>query len=300
MELFADRTPTLALETVVELALAQWTLGRVEPLSLDAGDGVLSPPGDGDAWEAETARGESEEDVLEIVEERVDPSYLVHASGDAVTPRPPAWSSAVASEGVLTGWSELRRRVRTTGAGRLLGMDVRGRRTSVPPIPVPPDPSLVVELMAEIDGQLDRATTQQVDLAVLHDQPFLRDGSIFTPIFPPVRGALRCIAGAAEGRAPSDAAVESAGDLTWAIRRARALAMIVRGDLEAARAAVDGMPPEAAPEGRWAKDRALRYGRRPVPVSPEEARPAAAALVQDLATQLARTIAGSIGERGRS
>ena len=70
---------------------------------------------------------------------------------------------------------------------------------------------------------------------------------------------------------------------------------IVRGELEVAKAAVDAMPPEAAPERRWAKDRLIRYeGREQVHVTPDEARPAAAALVSDLAMQLARTIAGTL------
>src|SRR5688572_33446803 len=85
------------------------------------------------------------------------------------------------------------------------------------------------------------------------------EASVFDPLFPPVRGMLRAIIASAEGDAPTTGAVEQAGDLTWVTRRARALAMIVRGDLMAAVAAVDAMPPESAPEGKWAKDRLVRF-----------------------------------------
>jgi hypothetical protein len=85
------------------------------------------------------------------------------------------------------------------------------------------------------------------------------EASVFDPLFPPVRGMLRAIIAAAEGDGPTATAVDQAGDLTWATRRARALAMIVRGDLTSAVAAVEAMPSEAAPEGPKESGRAIGW-----------------------------------------
>ncbi len=173
-------------------------------------------------------------------------------------------------EALLKEWNQARRRAheRFGRDGWILGLDVRAHSATTMPMPIPPD---------------DRTLT------------YALEASVFDPLFPPVRGVLRAIIAAAEGEAPSQTAIDRAGDLTWVVRRARALAMIVRGDLYAAKAAVEAMPPETAPEGRWARDRLHRYeGREQVPVRPDQARPAAAALVVDLSTQLARTVAGTL------
>lgn len=314
VELFGERAESLGLETMTELAAAQWALGRVEPVALDDEGLILTPPleevdadedsvdvWDKDATDGGTGQGEEEDDVLEIVEERVDPSFLPKtAPVQALVPRPPRWSddstAVELSEEILKEWNQARRaaQARPGRSGRILGLDVAGSSSVVPPIPVPPDERLIADLMHREDdsGEL----TQRIPIAELlaGDGP-KADGSVFDPLLPPIRGVIRAVGAAAEGRGPSEAAVEAAGDLTWAIRRARTLALIVRGELEAAADVVASMPPENAPEGRWAKDLLLRYeGREQVPVTPAEARPAAAALIADLAAQLSRTIAGTL------
>jgi hypothetical protein len=287
VELFGDRAESLGLKTLTELAAAQWALGRSEPAILDEDGLILRPPMDrrasGDAWGEETDTGieeeididdeQSDEDVLEIVEERVDPSYLPEPpSLEELVPRPPRWTEEAAAipETLLREWNEARRRAheRLGREGWILGFDVRSRSATAMPMPIPPD---------------ERTLT------------YALEASVFDPLFPPVRGMLRAIMAAAEGDGPTLHAIDNAGDLTWATRRARALAMIVRGDLTSAIAAVEAMPREAAPEGKWARDRLFRFqGRQQIPVTSEEARPAAAALVADLAAQLTRTIAGTL------
>ena len=107
------------------------------------------------------------------------------------------------------------------------------------------------------------------------------------------------VAGAAEGRVPAVSDVEEAGDLAWVVRRARALGLLVQGDPQSAVEAAQPHAPEEAPELRWASDLLVRYvGRVPAPVGPEEARPAAAALVADVAHQLSRTLAGTVPKDG--
>ena len=125
------------------------------------------------------------------------------------------------------------------------------------------------------------------------------DGGPHDALLTPVRGALRAVLAASEGAAPSADDVAAAGDLAWAYARARALALIVQGELSEAIRAVSFLPAAAAPEGRWAQDRAVRFsGRAPEPVPPEEVRPVAAALVADLVQQLARTLAGTVPSHG--
>lgn len=312
VELFGDQAESLGLKTLTELAGAQWALGRVETALL-ADDGlILTPPleeessEDEDDWEKETEHGldtqeEDEDDVLEIVEERVDPSFLPQTPViQSTVPVPPRWADdgteVELPEEVLKEWTEARRaaQARPGRSGRILGLDVAGRSSVVPPIPVPPDVRLIADLMQQADesGEL----TQRIPIAELLGRGGTKaDGSVFDPLFPPIRGAIRAVNAAAEGRGPSQAAVDAAGDLAWAVQRARSLALIVRGELEAAAAAGASMPLEMAPEARWAKDLLLRYeGREQVPVTPTEARPAAAALIADLASQLSRTIAGTL------
>lgn len=120
-------------------------------------------------------------------------------------------------------------------------------------------------------------------------------------LFPPVRGALRAIARAAEGEGPSDRALAEAGDLSWALVRARALAAIASGDVERAIQAADDLPEGASPEGLWAKDLLRRFGgRRHFAPEPGEVRAAASRLVADLARQLGQTVAGTLAPNSRS
>ncbi|MEL7372754.1 MAG: hypothetical protein AAFN74_27765, partial [Myxococcota bacterium] len=115
---------------------------------------------------------------------------------------------------------------------------------------------------------------------------------------PVVRAALRIVAAACEGTPPPDGALERGGDMSWLVRRAAALAAVVRGELEFANEVTAPMPVGSAPERRWAVERARRYGRRQGPaVELSEARIRGAALLQDLAQQFARTITGTVPEK---
>jgi hypothetical protein len=250
---------------------------RAEPPHLPVADGA-----------GEEGASHHEDDVLEIIEERiVQPTQIAAASPlDPLPPadvvRPVRWGRTDGSseDGQATALADWRQRLEESrgllaARGGLLGLRLAEPSRTLPPLPIAPDPAL-------FGGEL----------------------SPFDALFSPVRGVLRAIVLAAEGRSPSLDALAGAGDLAWLLHRARALALIVKCDLVGARDAVQMLPEDASPEGHWAKDRLLRYGpAREVRADPEEARLVAANLIADLGHQLGRTIAGTVagtvrGDRG--
>lgn len=208
--------------------------------------------------------------MLEIVEERADPTSSrpkVPLEAGSV-PRPARFGDGPRMrEDELAAFVARLEAARGGRHGSWLGLKLLKPAATVVPIPTPPDEAL------------------------LSEQP----EAALVALFPPIRAVLRAVVQAAEGRPPTEVSLGAAGDLEWAMRRAEALALVVRGELEAAERAAQGLPAGASPEARWAGDRLLRFGQRdPEPVSAEEARPMAAALVRDLAHQLGRTLAGTV------
>lgn len=330
LELFAEAPQELHLKTLVELARSlqafhQGGLPQLdddEQVSMPAFDAVntsfadeeadevtqMRPHPNQEASEEETfedttasgedAEGDDEGDVLEIVEEQVDPEYQeprVEEEPQALlVPKIPAWGREegtvdVGLEPLLQDWmqrlNELGRV--STQTKEALGMTLPALRTGLPP--VPPDGGVLANIAAEeaVNDQTERISIAQFAAGAQVEQ-------VLAPLWPPVRGALRAVLVAVQGRAPSPEAIEKGGDLAWVLQRSRALALVITGELEQACAAVEGLSENAAPEGRWAQDRLRRFeGRRQEPVPPEEARSVAADIVADLIQQLAGTISGA-------
>lgn len=278
------------LLTLRELAHAMAALGRAERPSFTNEPGLVVPPsapplapkpheadalldgGNTDAafQDAFFQERERSEDVLDIVEERVErphgpPKTPVEAG---TLPRPARFGEGPRlREDELERFAARLEEARGGSRTRWLGLGLLKPSPRVLPIPTPPD---------------ERFLTEQPEAVLLS-------------LFPPIRSVLRSVVHAAEGRPPTPASVAAAGDLEWVMRRAETLAMVVRGDLTGAERAAQGLPPGASPEARWAADRRLRFGEREAePVAAEEARPMAAGLVADLAHQLGRTLAGTI------
>jgi hypothetical protein len=278
LELLGARAERALHAALRELAAAQWALGHLEvpPLGDDVGGPVpaLEAPSAAAApGEAPVpAGGDEGDDVLEMVEERI----AAPAASAAVSSGPPTWGGRPApGPERLEAWG-----ARTAAA------TLAARRGQLLGLVVPPRPATVPEALAPPD-----ADALGLDLDALGAADALA---------PPVRGALRAIVAAAEGLAPTGEAVASAGGLEWPLRRARALALLTAGDLDAARLLFEGGAEASAPEARWARERALRFGGRQAPrLDASESRPAAAALVADLAHQLLATIAGTTQPAGR-
>lgn len=321
LALYGARAEHLALTTFIELATAREQLGRGASLELDDDAFVLAPPlqgsalkpheadaaleGDGatdildEAFDT-SANRDDEDDVLEIVEERIDPDAGVQS---AVTPqsapRAPRWGATDApiDEADLERWRDRLVANATLAAtrGALLGLKPAPLASTVAPTMLPPDERILRRAAIEDDEEAQEKT-ERIDLAaILSEQRVTLDGTPYDALYPPVRGLLRAAAAAADGHAPSESALKDAGDLAWAVARIRALALVVRGELAGARDVVAALGDGAAPEGRWAKDRLIRYADEAAePVPPEHARPAAAALVEDLAQQLCRTMAATV------
>ena len=213
---------------------------------------------------------EEVEEILEIVEESVDPESSVGRGWRRGKPPelPAWWPEGSRAESEWAAWAilaEHRRSGRALGLAEAFSVDRGG--------PVPPDPRLVGS--ARRDGLGGGAEA---------DSPA-------EPYLPAVRGLLRAVIAATRGEIPS---VDRAGGLDWALRRAACLARGRQGHLRAAVSATGDLWPEEAPEQRWIRDRKLRYeGRQPGPPSAEEVRMQAAPLVLDLARALARTLAGA-------
>jgi hypothetical protein len=305
LELIGDRHETLAVHTLSELALSLVSLSRGQKPLL-GNEGMMLVPEASDQAQPPPVPQDSDDgdDVLEIVEERVDhrlkaaPSATAFSGGNT-TPRPPRWTApGIAPEGIgdteLETWAAKAKTTRSTLGKRatLLGLRLPPPAATVLPIALPPDERLV-QLANEPQSD-QRDVTERVPAFVLMAlEAFPRSGSPLDAVLPPVRGALRAILKALDGQGPSEEAIKNAGDLRWVLLRARALARIVEGDLEAAVSALSGLPQGAAPESTWAQDRLRRY-RRSVRARPEEARELASGLINDLGHQLGRTIAGTV------
>lgn len=293
------------LRTLVELAHAQWTLGRGEPVNLRDGEHLELPafeallPGESEARHTLPATGEGgdvdEDDVLSIVEERVHSTSVAPESpleAPGRVPRLVRWSSASAAfdDASLAEWQRSRRAWASLSArsGRLLGLAATHPPASVPRLPLPPDPSA-------LRTQLERAGLGGAgeDLVqTLAAKRGLIDVASPEPLFSTARAALRVIVAAAEGAAPSAQAIEGAGDLDWLVRRCRVLALGVRGELDRARGEAGAV---STPESRWVEARMMRFMlRAPETAPPVEARGMAAALVYDLSIALARSVAGTL------
>lgn len=318
--LLGPRPDALGARTVAEVAEAILRLEQGEAPQLED-DGPIMMPGleasDGtrSSWSEALGQGaperppESEDDVLEIVEERIErPAASFSTEDDAGGRARPArwWTSQEAPTDIddaqLIEWG----RLYEDGVGMVARRQgLLGLRPAVPArtaaaLRCPPDERLVRRVLAaqhlEPPGAGPQADESTGPLPhALFEQGMRLTGTAHDALFPPVRGALRAIVRAAEGATPTGDALKHAGDLGWVLRRCRALALAVRGELEAAVEAVRDMPGGASPEAQWAKDRILRFGgRRPVRATVEEARVVAAGLVLDLVMQLGRTIAGTV------
>lgn len=330
-QLYEGRSRSLRVHALYELAHAQWALLQAQPPELSddplapapaleartpaprSDTEVMGPPNEAPVDAASEGEGdadsdyedEDEDDVLEIVEERVDPAADPERAASEAAAGPARWFAvdAEASPGRLEAHRAALAEHRTVvaRAGELLGVRPMARPATVPDRPAPPDERLLAALDARAQGPSgDEEMTERIAIdPLLHGHELEVEGLPFDPVFPPVRGALRAVVACAEGRVPEREAIAAAGDLAWVLARARALGLLVQGELTEAQAAVAALEAASAPEGRWAADRALRFaGRAPEPVDPREARPVAGALAADLAQVLARTLAGTVG-RGR-
>jgi hypothetical protein len=318
LELLGARAERGILLAFRELAAAQWALARREAAQLEPAPELSLPE-----FEPRTARADApvvdgaeraseddEDDVLQVVEERIAASAsadLPRMFEPAAEPRPAQWAEVppLSSEH-LSNWKAARADAVSVTARRrtLLGLALLAPPPTSLPVPIPPDVRVLASHFGP-DDEPGNEPTQRIswpptDATMAAAVRAARPDPV-EALAPPVRAALRAVVAAAEGLAPSAAAVALSGDLSWVLARARALALVSRGDLAGAREALSGVPDDAAPEGRWARERALRAGSHPAePVSPEEARAAAAALVGDLAHQLARTIAGTVPTEPRA
>ncbi len=207
-------------------------------------------------------------------DEQTDPAHGLDVEG--ALRRACRWRAATAPQDVLEAFDTTLWRCEK-GA---LGLRWAVPAPTVVAFSVPPDASLVGGLSDTVD---------------LEGPPFAWRDDALDAIAPVVRGAVRVVAAAAEGEAPPPLALERAGGLEWLVRRAAALAAVVRGDLSEAIEMTEPLPSGSTPERRWAQDRRRRYGGRDAePVAPQDARPMAAALVGDLAHQFARTVTGTV------
>ncbi|MFO0726788.1 MAG: hypothetical protein U1E65_23575 [Myxococcota bacterium] len=319
LELLGYRPEHPALIALAELARAEWAFQRGEEVELDddpalvlpplehVRDTILPPP---PSLEEGEVHREDDDDVLEMVEERVatgSEAALVPVGArpglDQV--RPPTWAALdhgpVFDEEFLAQWKAARRAMASLAARRprVLGLKLeRGPRT-MPSVAIPPEPRVLVELidregLASDEQASNNAATDRLDLGEYLRVKGSAMGSA-EPVFAAVRSALRVVVAATAGHTPTEAAIESAGDLDWVIARARVLALGGYGDLEAAMAATGRIQGPIPPEVRFVEARRLRYGEKaPPPVSPAELRRLAHPLVVDLAQALARTVAGTL------
>ncbi|MEQ9500526.1 MAG: hypothetical protein RIT81_26880 [Deltaproteobacteria bacterium] len=318
LALFGTDAKALSLATFIEIAVAREALARAQAPELEDDAFVLVPPLEADATtpheadaaldndktdildEAFDTSGDDEDDVLEIVEERVDPDAGVEeeaAPRAAVAVARWGATDAPLDDDTLEAWRTKLEAAATLAARRhaLLGLSPAVVPQTVAPVAIPPDERILRKAALEQGDEEQEERTERIDLAsVMAESRRDLDNGPYDALFPVVRGLLRAAVAAADGRAPTADAIEEAGDAAWATRRIRALALVVQAQLDAAREVTASLSDAAAPEGRWAKDRLMRYGDDAERIGPQEARPAAAALVEDLAIQLARTIAGTV------
>lgn len=276
VELLRGAASSLGPLTFFELARSQWELVQAQaPTFSSEPDELVRLPVEGDA--NTDAPGRADTDTPPPAEESLPVRPVCWACpGGAPAEAVRAWCAA--RDSLEAGASP----------GAFLGLVPAPLVPTVRPVPIPPDArTLVKDWGHDPSAEVERSPSPR------------RSHRPDEPLYPAVRGALRLIASAAEGRVPSAVAVEEAGDLVWVVQRARALGLLVQGEPGRAAEAAGSLSPEEAPERRWADDLLVRYGARaPAPVGPEESRPAAAALVADLAHQLSRTLAGTVPTDG--
>ncbi|MEL6184969.1 MAG: hypothetical protein AAFU79_10120, partial [Myxococcota bacterium] len=157
---------------------------------------------------------EEVEEILEIVEESVDPESAIGRGWRQSTPPdlPAWWPEGPRAEAEWAAWTilaEHRRSGHALGLAEAFPADRGG--------PVPPDPRLVGS-------------------SALRDGPGAGSEaeSPAEPYLPAVRGLLRAVIAATRGEIPS---IERAGGLDWALRRAACLARGRQGHLQAAASA---------------------------------------------------------------
>jgi hypothetical protein len=291
LDLLGERPDRLADRTLAEIAFSLLRLERGALPELDD-DGPMLVPQSGDESSASAEEddtgdvskpGGDEDDVLEIVEEKVDhgASSAPPESGKPWLPKPPRWwapqdAPTDVEEKDLSAWA----RKLEEGFGMV------ARRGSLLGLkPFPPAKSLMPMRAAPDEGFVGLFAKNQAPA--------------WDALFPPVRGVLRAILAAAAGRAPTMSALKHAGDYAWILHRARALAAILRGELDAAREEVKMLPPDASPEGQWTSDRWIRFnGRREICATSHEALGFAASMIGDLVHHLGRTLAGTTPRTG--
>lgn len=247
---------------------------------------------------------DGDDDVLDIVEERLSNTGAVSAEKPLLDARPmfadwsrEDWPQVEIEESQLELWMDLRRQRRAPASkvGSILGLCATPERPWVPPRAIPPEKNALLEALARLSGDPSAAVTVQIASPELDRQRDEIDRALVLALVPNLRAALRAVVEAAEGRLPARSAVTDAGDLDWVVKRARAIALTRAGHFEKAVLELTGLGGPHAPEGRWAYMLHLRYQGRP-PVLPDaaEARRVAAELLSDLAHQFGRTVAGSI------
>lgn len=217
-------------------------------------------PSDDEDDEKPTTRDIEQDDVLEIVEERVDdrprratcphpPRGPRRASGLRAGPRRPATRRRRSGDAELEGWAARIAGARGLVAEQrgLLGLRLPPLPATVPGVATPPDERLVglFSSSSSRSGQSDedgpRDVTERVPVGLIMSLEALSlAGSPFDALFPAVRGALRAIVAAAEGRARATRRL-----LRPEICRRSCCAL---GPSRASSAAI--------PRGRWARSRA--------------------------------------------
>lgn len=329
LALIGHRPTDPILVPLAELAEVQWLLGRGDPVDLvhdpalmavDYEEALADPAAFADAPHrpsiiparvddagafddgtptelAEThevpelARDEGD-DILEVVEEPVEPTAPPESTGETIpppsdewrAPKPAAWkypddAPRGLRERDLSRYyvARLTRRGLLAQCGDILGLRASRPPTWISDLSIPPDPAFLAQLLEGGQG----------------DNEALAGAKVVEAIVPSVRAVLRIVAAAGEGWTPTAEAVEKAGDLAWIVRRARCLALLARGDLEAALLVVGPIGGSSSPEGSLALGRQLRYRGRDAPaLDAAERRRAAAGLVRDLSVAFGRTIAG--------
>lgn len=305
LDLLGHEPADPVLRAIAELAQAILALRRGERPRLP--DDMLLP------WVPESTSlrpseapddSSSEDDVLDIVEERLSNTGAVSAERPALDARPSFadwsredWPAVDVTEAQLALWMDLRRlrRAPASKVGSILGLSATPERPWVPPRAVPPEKNALLEALSRLEGDGSDAVTAQLSASELDRQRDNVDRTLVEPLVPNLRAAIRAVVEAAEGRLPSRGSVTDAGDLGWVVKRARAIALTRAGHFEEAVLELTGLGGPHAPEGRWAYMFHLRYqGRTPLLPEAAEARRVAAELILDLAHQFGRTVAGSI------
>ncbi|MBI4820922.1 MAG: hypothetical protein HY791_31955 [Deltaproteobacteria bacterium] len=317
------------LVPIAELAEVSWLLGRGDPVELihdptlmavDYEEALADPaafadapnrpsivptrPAEPGAFDEGTPDLDSTVDIpsladdapddeyLEVVEEPVEQPSDPGSNGETIpppssewrAPRPPTWSYPDGAQPSVRDRdlsrfyvARLTRRATLATTGDMLGLRLHAMPPWIPALSIPPDPATLARILSSAEGDIEA----------------LSGTAVVEAIVPSVRAVLRIAAAAGEGWTPTSQAVETAGDLSWIVRRARALALVGRGDLEAAHLTVAALGGVSSPEGALARSREVRFAGRTVPpLDPSIRRKAAAALVRDLALAFARTVAG--------